>query len=601
MPGDQTTRPENLSISAENRGAGRAAASKGRDARADFGDTRCMPAAQAPSRVGEVIGGKYQLAERLAVGGMGEVYRAMNLSASRPCALKLLRRELCDNEAHVRRFMREGRAANKARHPNILEVIDVDRDEDGNLYLVQELLEGEDLGRRLARRGRKLPLDEAFDVLIPVARAIGAAHAVGLVHRDLKPSNVFLSTSPGGVETPKVLDFGIAKVVQDDPEGNTALTATDIALGTPGYMSPEQVKTPKTVDARSDVWSLGVLIYRTVAGKLPFLASSPGALMVAICTEPHTPITQYLPHLPEALVALVDCCLEKDPRRRFADGDALARALVSVAEEHAETISAARARGGADAQAFAEANTIADTGGSLPSPDEWELEAPPSSQTPAAARGTGTLASRTEADWALTPTDAPLVSERRPVLRPQPTPVGMPAATSISTTRLRDATVADGEIAPAASEDPGLSMIVAGAVVGTIALGFSWTVARPGAFVELRETLGSLGVGFLAVVFAGAAWVGWQRAEDISGRIAAAGLAAVSACAAVAGWSLGWGTIEFELVQRLTPWAVFAATAGLALAAGLRAKALLEEHTGVALALIALSLLGCYAALQLAL
>ena len=247
-------------------------------------------------------------------------------------------RELCDNDEVVKRFLREGRTSNRVDHRNIVKVIDVDRDGD-QLFIVQDLLEGEDLQVLLKRSGRRISLEDALDIVTPVADALGAAHAAGLVHRDLKPGNIFLSQQRG-MRVPMVLDFGIAKVLVDDPEDNTPLhTKTGTSMGTPAYMSPEQIMAPREVDARSDVWALGILLYRSLAGCLPFDKESPGGLMVAICTEKPRPISAVVEGVPDVIAEVIDGCLARDPDDRFANGTAVARALEGARDVLAEEIS----------------------------------------------------------------------------------------------------------------------------------------------------------------------------------------------------------------------------------------------------------------------
>jgi serine/threonine protein kinase len=303
-----------------------------------------MGTATAPSRAGELLGGRYRLGERLAVGGMGEVYRAVNETVSRPVAIKLLKRELADRPEAVRRFLREGRATNRVDHPNIVKVVDVDQDGD-QLFIVQDLLEGEDLAKLLKRSGRRLAVGEVLDIIIPIADALGEAHAMGLVHRDLKPGNIFLAEQHGR-RVPMILDFGIAKLlVDEDAEDDTPFaTQAGVAMGTPAFMSPEQVMSPTAVDARSDVWALGVVLYRAISGELPFSKESPGSLMVAVCTESPRPIAEVVGGVPEVLIEVITGCLQRWPSDRFANGTAVSRALVGAREVIAEEISGSQVR-----------------------------------------------------------------------------------------------------------------------------------------------------------------------------------------------------------------------------------------------------------------
>jgi len=230
-----------------------------------------------PSVAGQIL---------LPEGYLAEVYRARNVMVDRTVAIKLLHREHAENRHVVDRFLQEARAANFVRHPNVVEVLDIDTDESGAPFIVQEYLEGEDLGSRLEKSGATLPVQTAVRMLLPVIKAIGVAHDKGLVHRDLKPENIFLA-SQRGTTVPKVLDFGISKMPLQ--KGNSSLTITGTVLGSPAYMSPEQIQDSQSVDPRTDVWSLGIILYRTLTGKLPYSAESPAALFVKICTTDPEP------------------------------------------------------------------------------------------------------------------------------------------------------------------------------------------------------------------------------------------------------------------------------------------------------------------------
>jgi serine/threonine-protein kinase len=288
-----------------------------------------MDVDQLPSREGESLKSKYQLENRLGIGGMAEVYRARNVLVDRTVAIKLLHREHAANQHIVDRFLQEARAANYVRHPNVVEVLDIDQDENGVPFIVQEYLEGEDLSTRLEKSGEKLPYVTALRVLLPVIKAIGVAHAKGLVHRDLKPENIFLAWQQG-MTVPKVLDFGISKMPV--AQGSSSLTITGTVLGSPAYMSPEQIQDSQSVDTRSDVWALGVILYRAISGELPYSADSPAALFVKICTVDPVPLDHRQKGLPPLLVQVIHRCLNREPAERFADADTLYEALSRVLE-----------------------------------------------------------------------------------------------------------------------------------------------------------------------------------------------------------------------------------------------------------------------------
>ncbi|MBI5516418.1 MAG: serine/threonine protein kinase [Deltaproteobacteria bacterium] len=282
---------------------------------------------EAPSRQGEVLAGRYLLREKLGAGGMGEVYQGRDQHSGRDVAVKVLHRDLLRQPEVVERFLREARAANTVRHPNVVEVYDVGTDDRGAPFMVQELLRGMDLCNYLGRRG-PLPVDEALTLMLPVIDAVGYAHTRGVVHRDLKPENVFLAQRDGLV-VPKVLDFGLSRIVGADAARR--LTATGIMMGTPVFMSPEQVQGKRDVDARSDVWTLGVMLYECLTGRLPFDGETDGALYVQICTGEPMPLQRLARGVPPPVAAVVARCLCKAPDARFPHAGAMAEALRQTA------------------------------------------------------------------------------------------------------------------------------------------------------------------------------------------------------------------------------------------------------------------------------
>jgi len=274
------------------------------------------------NRVGEVLASKYRLGPLIGSGGMGHVYRAVNESVGRPVAIKVLRKELAENAQVVDRFLREARAANLVRHPNVVDVLDIGKEDDGTPFIVQELLDGEDLAHFVARRGGKLPVEEVCDLLLPVIDAVAEAHARGVVHRDIKPDNVFLVTAPRG-PIPKLLDFGISKVRAPD------LQATEVGMmmGTPAYMAPEQVQGARDADARSDVWGLGVMMFELMAGRMPFDALDPAALFIAIATKDAPTLLDVKAEVVPAISRVVERCLRRRPDERYPSAAELGRDL----------------------------------------------------------------------------------------------------------------------------------------------------------------------------------------------------------------------------------------------------------------------------------
>jgi serine/threonine-protein kinase len=288
----------------------------------------------AQKRVGSLLRGKYQIEAILGSGGMGDVFRATHTRLGRPVAVKILRTDAMNDPEVVERFLQEGRAAYHVRHPNVVEVIDVDTDEAGVPFIVLEYLEGQDLGSVLNDRVR-LSAQETIEIVEPIARAVGEAHRKGLVHRDIKPENVFLCRS-GESWSPKLVDFGVSKLETTDFKR----TSVPLLVGTPPFMSPEQISAPDTVDARSDVWALGVVMYTTLSGRLPFDGETITAIFTKICYDDPAPLDDLVASLPATLVAIVRRCLSRDADHRFQNGSELADALGSIGKK---TVPAPRA------------------------------------------------------------------------------------------------------------------------------------------------------------------------------------------------------------------------------------------------------------------
>ncbi len=270
-----------------------------------------------------LIGGKYKVIRLLGEGGMGAVYEAENTWTHRRVAVKVLLPEYASNAEAVERFFREAQSAAQLSHPNIVDVFDMGREgQDGALYIVQELLDGTDLRHRLVEAGRLSPR-EAFDLLAPVMEALAFAHARGVVHRDLKPDNIFLAKTPTGL-VPTLIDFGISKVAPRDEA--QFRTKTGAILGTPWYMSPEQCL-GKPVDGRTDLWSVGVVLYELLTGSTPFEHAEPGVALVHIVTQPTPRIERLAPDIPPALADAVHRALERDLAKRYPDVRAFLDAL----------------------------------------------------------------------------------------------------------------------------------------------------------------------------------------------------------------------------------------------------------------------------------
>jgi len=281
------------------------------------------PLADAPSDedplVGSLLDGSYEILRVIGEGGMGRVYEARHTRLhTKRFAVKLLHHDLARQPEVVTRFQREAEAASVLAHPNIVGVYDVNTSSDGRPYIVAELLQGHELGSHLEQVG-KLPIAEAVHVVRQVARALGTAHAHGIVHRDVKPENVFLA---GPNQIVKVLDFGISKVA----EASESLTKTGTVMGTPDYMPPEQARGDR-VDARADIYAVGAILYRAVTGRKPFDGMDPMAILTAVLTqEPERP-TVLEPKVPLALELIIQRTMAKSPAERFQTMEALDQAL----------------------------------------------------------------------------------------------------------------------------------------------------------------------------------------------------------------------------------------------------------------------------------
>ncbi|HEY2515204.1 MAG TPA: serine/threonine-protein kinase, partial [Polyangiaceae bacterium] len=293
-------------------------------------------------RAGETFDGKYRIEGLLGAGGMGVVFAATHLRLGQRVAIKMLLPEWVGDEAVAQRFAREGRASVAVRSEHIVRVLDVDEAQ-GRPYLVLEYLEGEDLEEIIATRGA-LPIPTAVDLILQACEALAEVHASGVIHRDLKPANLFLTYRADGSPCLKVLDFGISKATARNSgfieEGTQPLTV----MGSPHYMSPEQMQSATDVDVRADLWSIGAILHELLAGKPPFEGESITALCAHVMTDPPPPLTRLRRDVPPALEGVVLRCLEKDRRRRYADVGELAHALASFGSDAARASAARIAR-----------------------------------------------------------------------------------------------------------------------------------------------------------------------------------------------------------------------------------------------------------------
>ena len=274
---------------------------------------------------GDIVADKYRIERLLGEGGMGTVYAANNQLTGRAVALKWLRPDLSLNAQYVERLMREARVAGRLDHPNIVNVFDAGF-HSGSAFLVMELLRGESFESWL-RRGPHPPAT-CLGLLMPALRGVAAAHAAGVIHRDLKPDNIFLCTDAGGfISQTKVLDFGIAKDVNEGMDKHRSLTSPGALIGTIHYMAPEQVRSARSVDTRCDVYALGVILYHSLSGSLPFGSESLGELIIEIAESKPEPLDKRCPELPAGLSNTVMRAMSRDPGTRFQNVAELARAL----------------------------------------------------------------------------------------------------------------------------------------------------------------------------------------------------------------------------------------------------------------------------------
>jgi hypothetical protein len=285
---------------------------------------------------GQILAGKYRVDRVLGVGGMGVVVAAHHLELDARVAIKFLLPETLGNPDAVARFAREARAAVRIRSEHVARVSDVGKLESGAPYMVMEYLEGLDLSGWLSERG-PLPFGQAVEFALQASEAIAEAHALGIVHRDLKPANLFVIKRPDGGLSIKVLDFGISKTTGMGGSGSDgAMTKTSAMLGSPLYMSPEQIQSSKDVDARSDIWALGVILYELITGVAPFGGEHMAELIFAIISAQPRPMRSFRPDVPEGLERVIGRCLAKNRAERFASVAEMAGALAPFAPQRSQ-------------------------------------------------------------------------------------------------------------------------------------------------------------------------------------------------------------------------------------------------------------------------
>jgi serine/threonine-protein kinase len=277
--------------------------------------------------LGIIVDDKYDICQKIAAGGVGTVYRARHRYTGREVAIKLLNEPHCRDRGMCERFLREAKAAAEIGHPNIVDVVDAGVDEDVGVYVAFELLEGFDLAEALKRRS--LSTEQVLQVADAALDALEAAHRVGIVHRDIKPPNIFLIPGEGGALHVRVLDFGAAK--RQHVATEETLTTVGTVIGTPAYMSPEQAS-GEPIDGRTDVWAMGALLFRALAGRMPFAEKNPNRLIASIIRDDAPSLGEFRPDLSAGVVQVVDKALVRDPELRWQSASAMQAALRQAAE-----------------------------------------------------------------------------------------------------------------------------------------------------------------------------------------------------------------------------------------------------------------------------
>lgn len=325
-------------------------------------ETSAPPTNDPPLEPGAQVG-EYVVEARLGGGTFGEVYRAVHPLIGKLAAVKVLARKYSVDPETVSRFMAEARVVNQIRHANIVDVFSFGTLDDGRCYHIMELLEGQSLDEYVTSRGGRLSLADTLELLGPIARALDAAHAADVVHRDIKPANVFIASGPDGAPNPKLLDFGLAKLLEDDTPVQHR-TASGTAVGTPAYMSPEQCE-GRRIDHRSDIYAFGCVVFRMLTGTIVFEASNVVSLMMAHIERPVRRPSDLARHLPPAVDGPIVAMLEKAPEDRPASATEALALLRSAAESSGADLTA---RGDGAALGEREAVMATWTGGTAATP-----------------------------------------------------------------------------------------------------------------------------------------------------------------------------------------------------------------------------------------
>jgi serine/threonine-protein kinase len=278
---------------------------------------------------GDIVAERYRVGPVIGAGGMGIVYKAQHIELGTPVAIKVIRPDIAQNSSLWRRFAREARALAALHNKHVVRVHDAGTLSSGLRYLVMELLDGTDLRRWLSERGA-MPVPAAVDHVLQVCSALGDAHRLHIIHRDIKPENIFLARFRACEPTVKLLDFGVARFLDDAGQ----LTVPGRGVGSPRYLSPEQLQNPGGADQRSDIWGVGLLLYELISGRSPFHDMNTAQVCLTIVQGPVPSIDALCPELPRALSGAIMRCLELDPARRFQSADELSAALEPFSSRH---------------------------------------------------------------------------------------------------------------------------------------------------------------------------------------------------------------------------------------------------------------------------
>ncbi len=341
---------------------------------------------ESPVREGDLVADKYRVERVLGVGGMGVVVAAEHVELDERVALKFLKEEAAQKPELVERFLREARSATRIKSEHVVRVMDVGRLEEGLPFLVMEYLEGCDLGELLCRQGA-MEVTEAVEAVIHACEALAIAHAQGIIHRDIKPANLFRTCRPDGTPLIKLVDFGISKAALTGRLGeDVSLTHSQSVVGSPLYMSPEAMESARKIDARSDIWSLGVVLYELLSGELAFSGESITRVCIAVMQEEPRSLREIRPHIEDGLERVVLRCLAKNPEERYQTVADLAEALLpfgparaSVLVERARAVTSGAKVGDSDSRMGwdAAASALAASRKARSEQSTWGVEAMP--------------------------------------------------------------------------------------------------------------------------------------------------------------------------------------------------------------------------------